>query len=105
MRAETAAGLLERFPPRAVPGHWEATGQDMDTVMSRLLRGPFTTGTTYSSVHRRRRGLSRFLDWLSQYPGDTWQQRWLASPADGGRPDWRPEAVRDRTGVPADRRT
>jgi integrase len=99
MRAETAAELRGRFPPRAVPDRWEATGQDRDTVIAKLLGDPFTTGTTYSSMHRRRRGLSRFLDWLSQYPGDTWQQRWLASPAGGGRPDWRPEAVRWLTGT------
>ena len=95
MRAGVDAALRGRFPPRAVPDRWEATGQDRDTVMSRLLRVPFTAGTTSSSVNRRRRGLARFLDWLSQYPGDTWQQRWLASGVAGdGRADWRPQAVR-----------
>jgi len=95
MRAGTDAALRERFPPRAVPDRWEAAGQDRDTVMSGLLRAPFTAGTTLSSVNRRRRGLARFLDWLSQYPGGTWQQRWLASGVAGdGRLDWRPQAVR-----------
>ena len=94
MQAGTEAGLRERFPPRAVPDRWAATGQARDTVMSRLLRAPFTAGTTASSVNRRRRGLGRFLDWLSQYPGDTWQRRWLASGVAGdGRLDWRPRAA------------
>lgn len=94
MRAGADAALRERFPQRAVPDRWETTGQDRDTVMSRLLRAPFTAGTTSSSVNRRRRGLARFLDWLSQYPGDTWQQRWLASGVAGdGRLDWRPQAA------------
>ena len=40
----------------------------------------------------RRRGLPVLLDWLEDQPGETWQQRWLASGADaagravGGRP-------------------
>ncbi|MGW3473775.1 hypothetical protein ACWDKQ_36280 [Saccharopolyspora sp. NPDC000995] len=25
------------------------------------------------------RGVAKFLDWLANFPGDTWQQRWLAS--------------------------
>jgi integrase len=29
-----------------------------------------------------RRGASRILDWLATYPGDGWQQRWLAAGAD-----------------------
>jgi integrase len=45
-------------------------------------------------MNRRRRGLAKFLDLLSQHPGDTWQQRWLASGIAGdGRRDWRPQAV------------
>jgi len=62
--------------------------------MSRLLGTPFASGVP-ANMSRRRRGLARFLDWLSQYPGDTWQQRWLASGVAGdGRLDWRPQAVR-----------
>lgn len=93
-RAGADPGLRERFPPRAVPDRWEATCQDRDAVVSRLLRAPFTAGFTADGVSLRRRGLGRFLDWLSHYPGDTWQQRWLAGAAGGGgQPDWRLRAA------------
>lgn len=93
-RAGAEAGLRERFPPRAVPDRWEATAQDRDAVMSRLLRAPFTAGFAADSVNVRRLGLGRFLDWLSQFPGDTWQQRWQASaPGGPGQPDWRLQAA------------
>jgi len=85
--------LRERFPPRAVPDQWEATGQDRGTVIARLLAAPFATGVQ-ANMKRRRIGLTRSLDWLSQHPGSTWQQRWLASGIAGdGRLDWRPQAV------------
>jgi integrase len=94
MRSGTDAELRKRFPPRDVPDGWEATCQVRDTVMSRLLRAPFTDGTTAANVRRRRLGLGRFLDWLAQYPGDTWQQRWIASGvARDGTLDWRPQAA------------
>ena len=36
------------------------------------------------------RGLARVLDWLEQQPGDSWQDRWLASGADAeGNIAWR----------------
>jgi integrase len=93
MRAETDAVLRERFPPRAVPDRWEGTGQDRGTVIARLLAAPFATGVQ-ASMKRRRLGLIRFLDWLAQHPGGTWQQRWLASGIAGdGRLDWRPQVV------------
>jgi hypothetical protein len=35
------------------------------------------------------------LDWLGQFRGDTWQQRWLACGiADDGQLDWRPAVAR-----------
>lgn len=36
----------------------------------------------------RRRGLPLLLDWLEDQPGQTWQQRWLASGADAAGEDW-----------------
>src|SRR5260370_1317323 len=30
----------------------------------------------------RRRGVTKLLRWLASFPGDTWQQRWLASGAE-----------------------
>ena len=31
-------------------------------------------------------GLASLLDWLEDQPGDSWQDRWLASGADTRRP-------------------
>jgi integrase len=93
MRAEAAADMRARFPARIVPGRWEATTWDRDTVMTRLLAPPFAMGVP-ANMNRRRLGLARFLDWLQHQPGDTWQERWLASGiAADGRLDWRPHVA------------
>jgi integrase len=44
----------------------------------------------------RRRGLAKVLDWLQDQPGDTWQQRWLASGADAAGFDWADLPLRGR---------
>jgi hypothetical protein len=36
----------------------------------------------------RRRGLAKLLDWLQCQPGETWQDRWLASGADAAGFEW-----------------
>lgn len=93
MREDAAAALTARYPARPVPGWWEATAWDRGTVLARLAAAPFAVGVP-SNMKRRRAGLRRFLDWLQQYPGSTWQQRWLASGIAGdGRAEWRPGVV------------
>ena len=58
-------------------------------MLERLLAAPFVTDTA-AGEQNRRRGLRIVLDWLETQPGDSWQQRWLASGAGGnGRIDWR----------------
>lgn len=94
VRGEAAAVLARRFPPRVVPPRWEATGWSRDLVMARLLAPPFAVGEQ-TSMRRRRHGLVRILDWLGQFRGDTWQQRWLACGiAEDARFDWRPGVAR-----------
>ena len=73
--------LLERFPPRAVPGSWTMTALSNEQVMARLLAAPFAPESAWSQRDRRR-GLTHVLQWLEQQPGDTWQDRWIASRAD-----------------------
>ena len=34
-------------------------------------------------------GLKSLLDWLEDQPGDSWQDRWLASGADSAGRGWR----------------
>jgi site-specific recombinase XerD len=58
----------------------ERTVEEIDTaaVGSADTAGPVTW----------RRGLTKLLDWLERLPGDTWQDRWLASGADGAGIEW-----------------
>ncbi len=87
-----ASALRERFPPRPSCGIREATGHDRAAVLRRLLAPPFPLGNASSQNHRKL-GLARVLDWLGAQPGATWQERWMASGADGNT-DWRGPAVR-----------
>jgi hypothetical protein len=76
------------FPPRPVATDWPATRQERGEVQERLTSGIFVLSTA-SSQETRVRGLAWFLDWLAGQPGDTWQQRWMASGADAAGGSWR----------------
>ena len=62
-----------RFPPRPVRTDWAATRQDRGEVWERLTNGLFVLSNP-NSQERRSRGLAWLLDWLSDQPGETWQQ-------------------------------
>ena len=72
-----------RFPPRQVATDWPTTHQERAEVSERLTSGMFVLDNA-NSQERRVRGLAWLLDWLSDQPGETWQQRWMASDAAGG---------------------
>ncbi len=84
--------LWQRFPPRSTATSWPGTEQRREPLLARLLAAPFAADTHGPGWQRRRLGLIRLLDWLTDQPGDTWQQRWLASGADaqGNASWWRP---------------
>jgi hypothetical protein len=84
--------LWQRFPPRPAAATWPATEQAREPLLARLLAPPVTLEEDQVAWQRRRLGLARLLDWLGEQPGDTWQQRWLASGADaaGNAEWWRP---------------
>jgi hypothetical protein len=65
------------------------TAQSTQQVTSMLLAPPFAADS--ADLQRdRRRGLTRVLGWLEQQPGQTWQDRWIASGADAeGNLAWR----------------
>ena len=85
----SSTALLRRFLPRVMPGAWPATEQTKAQVVSRLLAEPFTIEANRRQ-HSRGRGLAWMLDWLEAQPGRTWQDRWIASAADGeGNVAWR----------------
>jgi len=53
------------------------------------LTGPPFVLASPGSQKQRRRGVALLLDWLASYPGQTWQDRWLASGADTAGRHWR----------------
>ena len=83
--------LWRNFPPRTVPATWPVTEDDRDRTLARLLTPRFTTDDASRAGHRRR-GLIGLVNWLTDFPGDTWQQRWLASGAQplGNAQWWQP---------------
>ena len=80
------------FPPRPAAADWPATRQGRDEAFGRLASGIFVLDNE-ASQERRRRALKWFLDWLSGQPGETWQQRWMASGADAAGGNWRQEPI------------
>jgi integrase len=56
-------------------------------VAERLSSPPFRSGS--AEVRRSlSRGLTALLDWLERQPGQTWQERWLASGAEAQPETW-----------------
>jgi hypothetical protein len=82
-----AAGQVT-WRPRPVAGSWWQTRQDRDELTARLLALFTVPGEGRTRDKTRRRGLTKLLDWLERLPGDTWQDRWLASGADGAGIEW-----------------
>jgi hypothetical protein len=81
-----------RFPPRPAAADWPATRQERGEAEARLTSGIFVLPNA-GSQERRVRAVAWFLDWLSGQPGETWQQRWMASGADAAGGSWREEPI------------
>jgi hypothetical protein len=74
-----AAGeLMDRFPPRVVPVRWPLTAAPRAGVVRRLA-SPAWRRTESHAQYTQGIGVAAVLDWLAQFPGDTWQDRLLAS--------------------------
>ena len=82
--AQTQA-LLDRFPPRPLEKSWPGMARSRDEVL-KLVGLLGLKGSRMEAA--RRRGLVLLLDWLEEQPGSTWQERWLASGADGSGEGW-----------------
>jgi Phage integrase family len=87
-RAAAAAAARAAFPPRPVIADWATTRRGRDEVLAALSRPPFVMANP-GSQRGRLRGVGWAVAWLSDQPGDTWQQRWQASGAQSAGPDWR----------------
>ena len=76
------------WEPRPLPGNWWQTCQEREALAERLLTAFTSAGAVRGRDQTRRRGLTKLLDWLQGQPGETWQDRWLASGADAAGFDW-----------------
>ncbi|HVB50218.1 MAG TPA: site-specific integrase [Acidimicrobiales bacterium] len=78
--------LSTRFPARTLEAHWLGAGRSRSEVLAMVSAPTGLSGFRVQSHHRR--GLPLLLDWLEEQPGDSWQERWLHSGADGAGDDW-----------------
>ena len=76
-----------RYPARAVETDWPATYGDRAAV-ERIVAAATAELPTQRVREARRWGVPLLLDWLADHPGDTWQQRWVASGAAAAGADW-----------------
>jgi hypothetical protein len=98
---EADANMPTQWEPRSDEESWWQTRASRAEVVARLL-GMFTDSASSRTRNAtRRRGLNRLLDWLQGQPGDSWQERWLASGADEAGCDWAELPLKQR--VPARR--
>lgn len=84
-----------RTPPLATPvierpAIWPETAVSRDEILHRAEGLEAAAG---KELRRRVAGVGLLLDWLETFPGVTWQQRWLASEADGAGESW-PDTVK-----------
>ena len=73
---------------RLAEATWPATQDGREQVWTRLTSAPFVVGKRNSQYYRES-GLMLLLDWLSDQPGQTWQERWSSSGADIAGRSWR----------------
>jgi Phage integrase family len=76
-----------RFPARPVAASWPVTRHDRVQVLRLVSCASFALPDSRIQSSRRR-GLPLLLDWLEEQPGQTWQDRWLASGADAAGDRW-----------------
>ncbi len=69
--------LRARFPARSTEAWWPHTAQTQEQTLRRLAYAPFVHQRKATQAARQR-GAAKLLRWLSSFPGDSWQQRWLA---------------------------
>lgn len=75
-----AARLRHLFPARQPPPTWPTSQRDLPDVLD-LVDAVVSAGSSTEVAQQRRRAARAVLGWLAGHPGDSWQQRWLASGA------------------------
>ncbi len=94
-RATKAEPHLE-YEPRLAEHSWWHTRQPREALVERLLGLFIDPAAGRTRDETRRRGLAKLLAWLQRQPGDTWQDRWLASGADTAGFGWADLPLRGR---------
>jgi hypothetical protein len=99
-RQSAWATARSAFPPRPASNDWPAIHYSRDRVLGLLARPPFAVDNP-GSQRWRFRGGALAVAWLADQPGDTWQQRWLASGAESAGKEWKRGCARwlDSRGV------
>jgi hypothetical protein len=82
------AGMRGRFLARVAAASRPATMASREETLGRLTCAPFVSDSA-GAQNARVLGLKSLLDWLEDQPGDSWQDRWLASGADSAGRGWR----------------
>lgn len=77
----------DRFPARPAGTRWAMTCASAEEVIAALDRPPFRAENVHTRWERRS-GARAILHWLSGYPGESWQERWEASPASSAPERW-----------------
>lgn len=85
------AELKLRFPSRPRPTIWPATSAGREEIIARLQKPPLWSP---GAATARLAGVRVLLGWLETFPGESWQQRWLASPAHRPIDTWFEEVAR-----------
>jgi integrase len=75
------AELRARFPPRPPEASWPMTRLHAEQVVETLEAAGYHTRSPQQRKIRRC-GVKAVLSWLADQPGESWQQRWMASGAE-----------------------
>ncbi|MFC8125963.1 tyrosine-type recombinase/integrase [Streptomyces sp. NPDC057302] len=85
-RGATQKSLRAAYLPREVPDYWSTTALDAAQILDHIASA--LPSQVKSTRYARHTGAEMILHWLSQFPGNTWQQRWRSSPADSAPAEW-----------------
>ena len=80
--------LTPSLPTPAItrPTVWTASQQSVEEVLAGIE--VLEAGASPKEMRRRLRDAEVLLEWLRRCPGESWQQRWLASGADTAGKSW-----------------
>jgi integrase len=80
--------MRARFPSRPIAATWPIEFCNRQTAIQLATHAPLVIRNPVVQA-KRVRGLGHLLDWLTDQPGDSWQQRWRNSAAEALGSRWR----------------